>query len=384
MSKIGTDVLRAFHEELTKQAWSPAAASVIGAGSSLGGAGLGAGALVGSIGGGIHGYRAAKREGATTRDAMRGAVSGGFRGARTGALVGGGLGLVGGAATGAISQGAGETLRSGLTNAGNGVGAFSRFGQRQAHAVTGWTPGSNVASGLAEIRHGSSVHLPVIEGAKSALKDAKSGVDARGAISRGIDRVTGKSTEDIRKSAITSAQKSLDSAHTTHAALLEAEKHNLTNIPGYLRGMRDDPLNTLSVAAKSQWRGMHPVDKAITVGLPGYMVAKEVLTKDDPEKNPPGSTKAKRLGGAIAATAAGTLLGPLPFVTQMALGSGADRVGNLAGSAVDRLRGKTPVPAGHVMAPKPPDLTADSGQSVPGERVVSERAAGSMGEGSPS
>jgi len=40
--------------------------------------------------------------------------------------------------------------------------------------------------------------------------------------------------------------------------------------------------------------------------------------------------------------------------------------------------------AGHVMAPVAQDLTADSGQAVPSERVVSERAAGSAGEGSPS
>jgi hypothetical protein len=173
-------------------------------------------------------------------------------------------------------------------------------------------------------------------------------------------------------------QKNLERLEASQAALQKAEDMGLTSIPGYVKSFLNKPGETLSTGLKAQWHGTNPAEKALMLGLPAYSVAQEALSDEDPTGQ--GRSKAERVAGGVANTLAGAVLGPLPAFTNMKLTEGATTLGESAG----RILGPRQRPPGVVMSSLPQDLTADSGQAVPGERVVSERAAGSMGEGSPS
>lgn len=112
MPKLDEQAIEAFQDELQKIAAGLAPAATLGV--------LGAGL------GGFSGYSRARQEGKS--------VGGALGAAGKGALTGGALGALGGA---------------GLSKVAPGVaGAIGRFGQRQVHGVTGWSP----KGGLAEMR----------------------------------------------------------------------------------------------------------------------------------------------------------------------------------------------------------------------------------------
>ena len=117
---------------------------------------------------------------------------------------------------------------------------------------------------------------------------------------------------------------------------------------------------------------MSPAMKALTVGLPAAELAGAVRSKNEPDEL--GRSKGERIGRSVAQTAGGFLLSPLTMTGQMLTGTALSRAGGAAGRLASR-RSKAPPPH----AGQAPDLTADSGQAVAGERHISDRAGGSLG-----
>lgn len=344
--------------------FSPGVSSALGTAGAMGGAGFGLGGVVGGIHGAVKGYREARDQGADVGHAAVSGLMGAGHSAYRGALAGGALGIAGGAATGALSSGAGERVRSALSNGPGPVGSFSRFGQRQVHSLTGWQP----AGGLAELRMGATTRQGAVDAAKNAIH---SGERTWG------DKLHGRSAEEIVKH----RTGKFDAAVASQAALQHAEDQGLTHIPGYLHSMKHNGvLNTLRDSAATTWNGASNFDKAM-VAMPVASAAMAAVKGKDDQPDALGQYKGQRIAGHLASGLSYAALAPMSMGVSGLLGTGAHQVASTIGRGIDRLRGK---PSGHVMAPRPQDLTSDSGQSVPGERVVSERAAGSMGEGSPS
>lgn len=285
---MNPDLLDAFAFELDKLAVSPAFGARVG--SMLGGAGSlgGVGSLVGAgLGGayrGYQGYRDAKNQGATTGQAVASGVAGGLGGAMSGAAAGGIVGGVGGAVGGALNPAKMEAARKALTNTRGPVGAFSRFGQRQVHAVTGWHPGGdNLQKGMDEIRHGAY-------GARQHMN----ALTEKGVTGAGLE----------------GAQKRLQAAET-------AERMGLTSVPGYVRSMRDNGIGaTLRAGVDQQLHGADAATKALTFGLPAAGVAQTLAEKEDPNK-PHKHSKAVRVLGHLANAGTGLVFGGLPQATQM-------------------------------------------------------------------
>lgn len=359
MSSIDKNVLRAFLEEIEKMSsWN---------GLGVMGAGVGSGAALGSLAGGLHGaykdYRTAKDQGFSTGEAIASGVGGGVSGALRGAQVGGVLGGVTGGAAALLSPAKAEAVRRAVTTSRVPlVGSGSRFMQRQVHGLTGWTPeGLGPRDALAQIGMGSSLREGHVRAAQQQLEKARAaGAGAKRTIS---DRVLGRSGIEGSEARLRSARESLSAAD-------EAERRGITSLPGMVSGLRRDPLGTLRASAKNELSGS-PAAFALQVGLPGLAVARELSKKEDPED--PG--KYRRAASKGLQAAGNVLLSPLPMGTQQL-------VTNSIGSLHRRLT--QPSSQGTVMPPKAPDLTTDNGQAVAGERIVSERAAGSLGEGSPS
>lgn len=280
-------------------------------------------------------------------------------------MVGAATGLVGGGAIGHLSTDKGEGLRKALTNAPGPAGSFARFGQRQVHGVTGWTPGG----GVQEIRHGAWAKAQALKHSEQALANAKTSPASPGF----VDKVLGRTPEQVAQRGVASATKANAAAIKAHAAAQDAERMGLTSLPGYAKAIRDKGvLGVAPVVARDAWHGGDPLTKTLLAGS-ALGVAREAVRKEDPAH--PERSKTERVVRATGQLAGAGAMTPLPMYLQGKLMS----AGMAAGSTVDRLRGK-----GSVMARQAPDLTADSGQAVPGERIVSERMAGSMGEGSPS
>jgi len=371
MSSLTRPVLEAFQAELKKFSFALKApanlSSMLGGAGALGGVGALGGGILGAGVGSVKNYRAAKHEGATSREAVMSGLGGALGGAQRGALTGGVLGAATGAGLGHLSPEKAEHLRESLTKGPMGVGAFARSGQRQVHGVTGWAP----KGGVREIGLGAVTREPQVAAAKAALEEAKAGRGGRSL----TDRVMRRTSVEGATKRLGGAQKGLEAATT-------AEKMGLTSIPGYVKSLASrDPDRgvgkTLAAAAKSEWHGGDPVSRAMMIGLPA---AGAIGALRGPEEDPnhPGQGKAQRVAGQLVMGATGALLSPMAIGTQSLVGGGLHRAGDAAGREVDRLRHSS------ALRPRAPDLTADSGQAVPGERVVSERAAAMGGEGSPS
>jgi hypothetical protein len=209
-------------------------------------------------------------------------------------------------------------------------GAMSRFGKRQAHALTGWTP------------QGGSIRS--IRGGAYAAEEALRKAQAAGA-----------------------ATKQLERARDTAVA---AEKMGLTSLPGYVKALyREGPMKALSTGLKSQWHSGGTGTKAMLVGVPGALAAGEALTPSEPG----GPGKAQRVGRSLGQTAA-YMLGPIPVAGQLALDPVMARLGGLTGKVVGK--GGSKLRRKHT--PAPPSLDPAGGAATPAETIASERAAGMM------
>ena len=124
MPNLDETTLSAFRDELRKlSAVHPA----LGAGLTMG--------ALGGLGAGGYGYMKARSEGKSVSDSLGQAAKRGLQGAAIGGAAGAGLGAL---------------------TPGSVGGAVSRFGQRQLHSVTGWTPsGMSREEGLQSMRAGA-------------------------------------------------------------------------------------------------------------------------------------------------------------------------------------------------------------------------------------
>jgi hypothetical protein len=278
------------------------------------GAGAGIGGLVGAGVGGVRGYRDARRQGADVGEALLGGVGGVASGAGKGALIGG---LGAGAAEAA---GLAPGLYGRAAKAPGMLGSAARFGQRQVHALTGWTPKGFMDPGGAR----------------------QMGAGAANAVAQ-----KGRATKELAQ-----ATKAVETAE-------RAEQMGLTSIPGYIRSLgKNGLLPTVSAGAAEQWHGGGTAGKLMMAGLPAAAVAQELGN--------PAEGRGGRLLGA-AGQAGAMALGPIPLAGQLAVGTAASR----AARSVGRLRGHAENAAKPVL---PEAVASANGLAVSPERVYSDRA----------
>lgn len=310
-----------FQDELEKRALSlPPALGRVGAflkqqaGATGAGAGVGAlgGGLVGAGVQGVRGYQRAKDEGASTGQALLSGATQGLSGASTGAMVGAGIGGAAGLAGGARARGLAERAVGGGT--WNPLAASARFGQRQLHSVTGYA-NAKTPEGLKQLR-------AMRGGAYQAQERADA---ARKALDQA--RWSGASN-----AALQGAHKELNMATQGLQAAEKAEAMGLTSVPGYLRSLASNPVDTIRTGVAEQWRGSGLGGKLLFAGFPVAGAVGEAMSPS--EEGGPGRLErtGKALAGGLAFGAA-----PIPMVGMGLLSSGAEQVGGLLGAGGDAL-----------------------------------------------
>lgn len=351
MPDIDLAALFALRDELRKEGAggiigqalaSPRLHSALGGAGALGGVGAAGGALLGAGVAGVRGFREARAEGAGAGSALGSGALQALGGAKRGALVGGAVGLAAGAGGGALAPGRMEAARQALTGTGAGVGAAARFGQRQVHATTGWTPNFFDEKGVRSI--GAGAH-----NAQEALGDAvqkANGLHAAGAKAPELER----------------AAKAVAGAQKGYGAAYRAEQMGLSSVPGYVKSMRNNGvLPTMGAGFKEQWHSMSPGWKALMIGAPLAETAHAVRTPD--EEGGPG--KAERVARGLAGAVTGATMGGIPMATGTVLQGGLSRAAGAAGRVVDRARRRTAADG---------SADASAGQVVPAERHMTENA----------
>lgn len=219
-----------------------------------------------------------------------------------------------------------------LAGIGKSVGgAVARYGQRQLHGLTGWTP----PAGLRAIRAGAY----------------------------NAEQNLGRALRTNLPGEISQARKGL-------AAAEKAESMGLTSIPGFARSLVKDPKATLHAGASEQWHNMPGWAKALTVGAPALEAGHALVTPDKPD----GPGKGERVGRALAAAGAGLTMGAMPMTTGMLAQGAVASLGGRMGRGVDHLRRRIGGSPGGIQAPR--DNTPYNGEHVPFERITSDRAAG--------
>ena len=214
---------------------------------------------------------------------------------------------------------------------GNAAKSVGRFGQRQLHSLTGWTPkGFHNAQGIEGMRAGAF-------DAREALAKAKPGASKKGL-----------------RAALVANEK--------------AQELGLTSLPGTVAALAKDPKAALRAAWDQQVKGTTGFEKALTIGLPAAGLASDVLSEDDGHKG-------ERIGSGVASTAAGILTGGMPLAGGMAAGLGASYLGGKAGKLFDK---KPAPPQSHVIGPTqaPPNPEDSKGHNMPIEREMSPAAQG--------
>jgi len=324
--------LRAFNAEMDKLAVSPGTWKAIkGALQRAGGgagAGMGLGGAIGGLGGlasgGYQGYQEAKEQGTGTAGAL---MSGLLRGTETGlkgAVIGAGAGTALGGAAGAAKVLKPEHVKR-LAEMGGGVGAATRFGQRQVHGLTGWTPkGWHNKEGIRAMRAGAT-------DAVENLKRVEKGDVAPGLYHKLKGKVLGKGAGEVQLAA---AKRSAEAAE-------KAEKMGLTSLPGYARAMKENPVEALKAGLGEQWHAGGPISKAMMVGFPAMSVADAIRA---PSQEEGGPSTGERIGSTLGSLAYS--MGPLPIGAQTLLGEAVTGGARRLGAVLDK--GKTSVPAGPV------------------------------------
>lgn len=309
--------------------------SVKGLGS---GAGMGSlvGAGAGGLIGGVHRYSQRRREGASVGEAAAGSLGGAARGALRGAAVG----AVGGGALGAARPGALKPFEE-----MKGLGAMSRFGQRQVHSLTGVGDKAYVRS----IGGGASSSARELQEAAVAANTPGAGAKQWG---------------------------ELQHAQKAHAAAEKAEGMGLTSLPGYAKALIKDPKGALKAGFGEQWHASGPGGKALMFGLPVASAASE-LRKGEGEGGHK-SGRFERAGEALGA-GLGFAAGPLSVTGASVASAGLGKALGTVGKGVDRLAGrKGKLVPRHSAAP--PTVEPGGSSIVPSDRVYSDRAMGAMPE----
>lgn len=192
-----------------------------------------------------------------------------------------------------------QSMSAGLQRFGQ---AAARFGKRQGYALTGL--GAKGPGGARALGAGAA---PALERVSKAVPNTKEWA---------------------------SAQKHL-------AAAKKMEQLGATNVPGYLKSLAKNPLQTVRTGAQEAWHGTGTgasgaLGKAMTFGLPVAALGGELVSgSQDPEQG-----TFERAGRAAGSMAYG--LSSMPFAGAMLLGEGAIRGAGALGKGVDKLRGKKP------------------------------------------
>jgi hypothetical protein len=348
MSELHPVLLDSFNDELEKlsaplnllpnlarRALSGGSAAALG---GAGGAALGAGA------GAVHGAVKAKREGGS---AGWGALSGGLRGAALGGSLGAGAGLAGGAVAGKR----GAELARQLAERKGVVGGISRFGQRQAHAVTGALP-EGFKTRSAAIRSIGGGGAPVAEQLKGVKTQLRS---------KGLDAA--------KKEKLLANQERLQKAM---AGATAAEETGMTSIPGMFRALAKPSEFKRGIvgATQQQWHSAGgPVGKGLMVGFPGVFMASEAMRESKPGER---GRVARTLGAGLESIPYSVL--PMGLVGSSLVGAGTGAAGRAVGGLLPG-QGRRLRPA----APEPEE--SEEGMGAPVERVVSPQAQGRAPEG---
>lgn len=308
MSKLDETHLNAFREELKLAAPNlKAIAGGLGAGAGMGTA---LGALGGAGLGAVKSYREARQRGEGIGSSVAEGVRGALGGVGKGALVGAGLGAAGGAAAGHLRPNAFNGLLKGDTPV---LSSAARFGQRQLHGLTGWTP----EGGLESIRGG-------MHEAKGRLQAAHEAV--------------GSAVGDKAKA---TAQKELELATKGHDAAQKAHDMGLSSIPGIAKSMKNNGvLNTVKADIHNQMSGAGIGSKALMFGLPAVGMAGAVAGQEAPVGE--GAGKAESIGSNVGQMAGGLIGSAVPIVGQTLIGQPLGYAGKMVGRGIDRLRGRHP------------------------------------------
>jgi hypothetical protein len=332
------EMMPAFYQELIKEA-VPGAITSLGRGliqsPRLGGAGagMGVGSLVGAgVGGAVQGtsaYQQARESGAGRGQAAMHALSGGASGAATGALVGAGAGAV----AGGIRPG----MMSNLPGRGGAIGASARFGQRQLHGLTGWTP----AAGLQSIRGGAYQANRNVVSAQEAIAKATPGNAAK-------------------------QHKKLQQAQRAQASAQKAEDMGITSIPGYAKSLANRPMDTIRAGVKEKWDSSGPVGRGLVFGFPAVTIGGELVRPSKPGEDGRIQRASRNIGDIAYAMA------PLPFTSELALGSALSASGGQVGKLFSRKQKARP----NAHIPAPPQIDPAGGDAVAGESIVTDRAMG--------
>lgn len=339
---------RAFRSELEKIGapwWHP----ILGSAGGVAGLGAAAGALGGAGFGAYRRVREAKEQGASGGQAILQGMGGAIGGAGKGALLGAGVGALGGAGLGALAP----STAAKLTNLPSAAGSLARFGQRQTHAFTGWTPEHGNLSSIEKLRMGAYEPRKALTSKTEEIKAIRS----RGAAAGELEKAT----------------KQKDRLEKGFQAAEESQRMGLTSLPGYVGALRNPKYTTgqvLGTAAKEQWYNMHPVFKAMTIGLPAIQAVQAFRGPDEVG----GRGRAERVARSVGSAGLGLATGGLPQTAGMlAQGVGSGALG-YAGRGADKIRRKFRGGDGGIQAPR--DNTAYGGEHVPTERIMTDRAMG--------
>lgn len=244
------------------------------------------------------------------------------------------------------------------------AGAVGRFGQRQVHGLTGWTPkGYMNPEGIKGMRAGAYDAAQRLSAAERTV------APGAGRYRPGlVDRVLKISPEKAQQRVAKAGHKEMVDARKAYQAAQKAEDMGLTSLPGYARALMSNPGAALKAGLAEQWHSMGPGGKALMVGIPAAGVASEVSTPSQPD----GPGRLERAGSRLGELA--YTMGPLPLSGQIAAGVGVSTLGKRMGAIFDRKKG-----AGNSI-PAPPVLDPAGGEAAPAEQLVSDRALG-IGQG---
>ena len=316
MPEISEEMMLAFHDELAKEAGfqelvARAAPVLKGVG-----AGGGAGAALGAIGGGALGAyqryaQARDEEGAGVGSALLAGAGGGLTGAAHGAAIGGAVGALGGGVAGHLGKDV-----SALNRVRGPVGTGARFGQRQVHALTGMLDTQGGLAGATQL-------------ASAGLQEPVQGMQ-------------------------------------------------LTSIPGVLRSIDRHGLKATAQealhATASTAKG-----KAFMLGLPALGVA-QALThkKNSTDARGRGEEVGDQVGQMVGGIAGGALPIVGGLALQSAAGKAGGLIGRGV-DRLRRGKIQTP-PVGGTPGLSPTTLEPAEAQHTPSERIESPAAAGRQNE----
>lgn len=267
----------------TKQAdWKTEFARRATGAGGLAGIGMGVGTLAGAA----HGALTNKDDQGNAAP-ISGAVSGALRGAQ--------VGLLGGAAVGALKPQWGTSALGHLAGRDDSIGKMVRFGGRQVRSLTGVGDTKVLRGGL---------------------------YDAEQALQRVQSNAAKLPPEVIQR-----AQQRVDVLRDTH-------ERGLDHLPGLVSAVRKDGLlPTMGRTISTQWHGGDAFDKTMLVGGAALPFVSAALTPDD------GTGTGKNWGGAVG-EAFSNLITPahLPAAGTAVTGLASAYAGRALGSGVDMAR----------------------------------------------